>query len=299
MVLNFLRGLLSSHEDVADRSSSDLPPIPGYDVLWRLAGGGHAEVFVVRKHGHKRKLALKLLRPHVHAHEWMRAHFLEEFHILRTLKHPHIARAYEWGQLPDGRGFFTLERYTGGTLKDWLWRRRLPEDTLSPCQAARIALTVTDAMAYAHRMGVVHRDLKLRNVAIAAGGALKVIDWGTAKVVHNWGLTPLTLWVGTHGRTPDDPTCLATPALDIFSIGAMLYEMLTDQVPSQMETLPNVEEQEPFAPRWSLRQIRSDVPLELDKIVLTCLQREPNDRFRGAEELAHALQGFLAKQARC
>ena len=98
---------------------------------------------------------------------------------------------------------------------------------------------------------------------------------------------------------PDDPTCLATPALDIFSIGAMLYEMLTDQVPSQQETLPDVDDQEPFEPRWSLRQLRMDVPPELDRIVLKCLQRDPNDRFQSADELAQALQEFLAKQARC
>jgi serine/threonine protein kinase len=287
-----------NHDKPRKKRRTDIhthPDVPGWEVLYWLGGGGNADVYAVRPEGGGATVALKVQRPDAHANPWLRVHFHQEFSILRTFNHPNIARAYHLDHLPYGRGYFTLEYCPGGTLKEWAWQRRQTEEDLSPEKAAEIGLIIARALDYAHCNGVIHRDLKLQNVAVASGGVLKIIDFGVAKTTDGWGLTPDCAHVGTRGRTPpNDPTSLATPALDVFSIGVLVYELLTGQVPSQHETIRGAEDPA-LRPGWSLRHLRTDVPLELDRIIQKCLQTDEKDRYPTARQLARALQAFLSR----
>jgi serine/threonine protein kinase len=292
------------------------PVVPGYEILGELGRGGMAVVYRARQLRPNRVVALKVLRTGLPADA--RRRFCAESEALARLQHPGIVQVFEAGE-HDGRPYFSLEFCGGGSLA-----RKLAGTPMEPRQAAALVEAVTRAVAAAHRAGIVHRDLKPANILLhTAGDPLpvdssagtpsdkpargpvpsavpKVSDFGLAKLLTSG--TAESIWSGAVLGTPSyvAPEQLdgaAGPTVDVYALGAILYECLTGRPPFQaatvLETLELVRSCEPVPPR----QLRPGLSADLETICLKCLEKEPARRYVSALELAEDLQRFLNGQA--
>ncbi len=263
----------------------------GYEIEGELGRGGMGVVYLARQIELNRRVALKMLTGHYGPDELHR--FLEEAETAAGLTHTNIAHIYEIGE-HDGAPFFSMEYVEGGSLDDRL-RKELP----SPREAAQLLIQVARALHFAHQNGVVHRDMKPANVLLDPEGVPKVADFGIAKrLKEDSKLTRSGAVIGT-------PTYMAPeqakgnsrhvePAADIYSLGAILYEMLVGRPPflpedSEIAITVRVLTEDPVSPAWH----RPDVPRDLETICMKCLQKEPRDRYASAAAVAEDLRRFL------
>lgn len=270
-----------------------LPQIPGYQVESVLGRGGMGVVFRARHLKLGRWVALKMMLAGPYAGRDELGRFAREAEAIATLRHEHIVQVYDAGEL-DGCPYFTMEYVEGGTLAENLAAtpQRAP-------QAAALVAKLATAVLVAHRAGILHRDLKPGNVLLTTDGTPKITDFGLAR--HLNGEPSFTLTGARMGTpsymAPEQVTgkheALGT-AVDIYALGALLYEMLTGRPPfrgeSASETERQVLSQEPISP-WRLNP---QVPRDLDTICLKCLQKDPSRRYRSAADLAADLNRFLS-----
>jgi non-specific serine/threonine protein kinase/serine/threonine-protein kinase len=272
---------------------------------WRieslLGRGGSGEVYLARRDdgAFAQQVAIKLLRRE--AVEQVER-FLAEREILGRLEHPSIARLVDAGTLADGRPYAVMEHVAGQTLMDWC---RAREAGLA--QRLALFLQITDAVAFAHQNLVVHRDLKPGNILVTGDGRVKLLDFGIAKRLDAWSDGEMT-----HAPfTPDyaAPEQLsgrpATTATDVFALGIILFELLTDERPWRSERLPiarivqlivhdeaprpSESAHSPFVPA---RLLRGD----LDAVVLQCLRKQPGQRYATVEALQRDIERHLARE---
>jgi serine/threonine-protein kinase len=277
--------------------ATDLPSVPGYEVLDRLGGGGMGVVYRARQIGLRRPVALKMLRAEASADGELLARFRAESALLARLQHPNIVQVHEVGE-HQGRPFIALEYVEGGSLD-----RKLAGNPQPAEEAAQLMQAVARAVQYAHERGIVHRDLKPHNVLLAEDGSPKVTDFGLAKLLaEGAGLSSLRCQTRT-GAILGTPSYMAPeqtagsagevgPQADVYALGAILYELLTGRPPHQgataLETLEQVRTQEPVPPS----RLQPRVPRDLDTITLKCLRKEPHRRYPSAQALADDLQRF-------
>jgi hypothetical protein len=284
-------------------AGADWPTIGGYEVLGVLGSGGMGRVYKARQTSLQRLVALKVILAGEQAGADEVARFRAEARAIARLQHPNIIQIYEVGE-QDGHPFFSLELVEGGSLAQHLRGTPLP-----PHQAAALVETLARAVHAAHQQGVIHRDLKPANVLLAppafvAGGrggmdgwVPKITDFGLAKKLDDaGGLTLSGAIVGTPrymapeqawGRSRD-----VGPAVDIYALGAILYELLTGRAPFQgtaMELLDQVRHTPPTPPR----RVEPEVPASLETVCLKCLEKEPAKRYSSASALAADLRRFL------
>ncbi|MCG6923882.1 MAG: serine/threonine protein kinase [Acidobacteria bacterium] len=208
------------------------------------------------------------------------------------VRHPSVVRILDWGESPTGM-FLVTELVDGEDLKTVIRRRRVG-DPFAPAEAAALGATLADALAAAHAQGIVHRDVKPGNVMVARDGAVKLLDFGLARGV-GIDLTTLTrtgMIVGTPGyMSPEQFDGRGVDELsDIYSLGVVLYEILTGRLPFRAPTPIAVALAHKTEPPRSVRLIRGAVPVWIDRIVLQCLEKDPARRFASASELASALR---------
>jgi tetratricopeptide (TPR) repeat protein/tRNA A-37 threonylcarbamoyl transferase component Bud32 len=286
-------------ESASSSSGGKSVAIAGYEILAELGRGGMGVVYKARQVSLNRLVALKMILSGMHASDRDMSRFLIEAKAVAAMQHPNIVRIYEISQ-HDGRPYFTLEYLDGGTLSG-----RLHEGPLPAQEAARIMQQLAEGMAYAHEKGIIHRDIKPANVLFAADGTPKIADFGLAKNVsgdtdpnNESGLTATGAAMGTPSYMPPeqargDKTQIG-PLADVYSLGATLYAMLTGRPPFQgasvVDTLAMVTSQEAVRP--SLLAPR--LPKDLETICLKCLQKEPANRYRSAQDLAADLGRYLA-----
>ena len=286
---------LAAPRPEATASRNALPEVPGYEILGELGRGGMAVVYQARQLQPNRIVALKMIRAIEHAGPAERIRFQIETEAVARLQHPHIVQLYEAGEVR-GQPFFSLEFCEGGTLAQQ-WTKERP----SPRDAAALIETLARAMHYAHLRGVVHRDLKPGNVLLSGPeqvakitdfGLAKRIDAGARDVSQSGAIMGTASYMAPEqaaGKVHD-----TGPAADVYGLGALLYECLTDQPPfyaeTALETLQQVLEREPLPP--SRRGVR--VPRDLETICLKCLNKAPARRYASAEDLASDLRLFLA-----
>jgi serine/threonine-protein kinase len=268
-----------------------LPRIPGYEVEAVLGHGGMGIVFRARHLRLNRLVALKMLLGGEYARPQDLARFQREVEAEAGLRHPHIVQVHDVGE-HDGRLYFTMEFIEGGSLADKL--RGAPQPAR---QAAALLATLAEAVQVAHQGGIVHRDLKPGNILLTADGTPKISDFGLARRVE--GETALTLSgvpVGTPSyMAPEQArgqTRVIGPAVDVYALGAILYELLTGRPPfhaeTAAETVLQVIHQEPASPS----QLNAKVPRDLETVCLKCLHKEPQRRYATAAALAEDLRRF-------
>jgi WD40 repeat protein/tRNA A-37 threonylcarbamoyl transferase component Bud32 len=269
------------------------PAIPGYEILGLLGRGGMGVIYEARQVGLKRRVALKMIRDQALATAQDLARFGTEAEAVARLQHPNIVHIYDIGEHA-GRPFFSLELLTGGSLD-----RKLAGAPLPAKCAAQLVESLARAVHYAHERGILHRDLKPANVLLTAEGMPKVADFGLAKLTAGGASeTQSGTVLGTpsyiapeqaRGQTRD-----LGPAVDVYSLGAILYETLTGRPPfraeSPLETLRQVQVEEPVA----VVRLQPKVPRDLNTICLKCLEKDPRKRYPSAEALADDLGRFLA-----
>jgi tetratricopeptide (TPR) repeat protein len=272
-------------------AGADLPWIPGYDVEALLGHGGMGIVYKARHLRLNRLVALKMLIAGAYAGPHERARFQREAEAVASLRHANIVQVYDVGD-HEGWPYFTMEFLEGGSLAQALAGTPQPA-----CQAATLLTILAEAVQVAHQAGIVHRDLKPANILLTAEGTPKIADFGLAR--HFDGESALTLSgarVGTPSyMAPEQAIGKAGtigPAADIYSLGALLYEMLTGRPPFRGETAAETERQvtaeEPAPPS----RLNAKVPRDLETICLKCLHKAPQRRYATAAALAEDLERF-------
>jgi eukaryotic-like serine/threonine-protein kinase len=269
------------------------PDLEGYEILASLGYGGMGVVYKARQRSLNRPVALKMVRAGELARPEQLDRFRFEAEAAARLRHPNIVQIYDVGER-DGLPFFALELLEGGSLEARLAGKPQPER-----QAAELATTLAGAVHAAHRAGIVHRDLKPSNVLFAGDGTPKITDFGLAKRLDDDdGHTRTGQVMGSPGfMAPEQArgrTREVGAAADIYSLGAILYQMLTGRPPfhgaSPMETMLQVIHDEPVPPS----RLRPKLSRDLETICLRCLAKEPGRRYPTAAALAEDLDRFLA-----
>jgi WD40 repeat protein len=266
--------------------------VPGYEILGELGRGGMGVVYKARQISLNRTVALKMILSAAHAGSNDLTRFRREAEVIGKLQHPNIVQIIDVGE-SEGKPYFSLEFIDGGSLADQLdgtpWRLR---------QAAQMISKLSEAAFFAHERGIVHRDLKPANILLAADGTPKITDFGLAKQINeSTGPTQSGSILGTPSyMAPEQAEGKARevgPAADIYALGTILYELLTGRPPfraeTPLDTLLQVAHLDPVPPR----RLQPKISRDLETIILMCLQKEPDKRYRTAHDLAVDLNRFL------
>ena len=260
-----------------------------YALERELGRGGMAIVYLARDLRHDRPVALKVLLPSL-AQSLGAERFLREIRTAARLQHPHILSVHDSGEA-DGQLWFTMPYVEGETLRQRLRR----EGQLSLPDALRIAREVADGLDFAHRHGVVHRDVKPENILLSDGHAL-VADFGISRALageeSGEALTETGVSVGTPAyMSPEQAAGQPVDArTDVYALGAVLYEMLAGEPPFTGPTPQAVIAKRFHTDAVPLRAVRPSVPEHVERAVARALARVSMDRFASAAELAHALE---------
>jgi serine/threonine-protein kinase len=268
-----------------------------YVVERELGRGGMAFVFLARDRRYERPVAIKVLDPEI-ATAVGAERFLREIRITAQLQHPHIVPLLDSGEA--GSLLYAVMPYIEGeSLRDRLMARsRLPTT-----EAVSIATEVADALDYAHRRGVIHRDVKPENILISNGHAV-VADFGVARAIGLAGgstLTGVGFPIGTAAYMSPEQATAASPVdgrSDIYSLGCMLYEMLAGRMAFSGPNLKSVLTQQLTTDPPLIHISRPEVPESVVAIVRRCLQKQPEERYQTAGEVAEALREALGELPR-
>ncbi len=297
-----LRRQFEVHQMLADGDAAPAPvvaaPAPAatdrvgpFVIVRELGRGGMGVVYEARHAALGRIVALKMVSARPNERQTLMARLNAEAQTVASLRHPNIVQLYEIGATDDGRTFLAFEFMEAGNLAARIAGR--PQD---PRYAARLMRQLAEGVATAHRAGVVHCDLTPGNILFASDGTPKIADFGLAR----WWRQDSTSHAGLElAGTPsymapeqiDHPREVG-PAADVYSLGAVLYEMLTGRPPllaaSPMETLAQVRSVDPVSPK----QLRPSLPRDLVTICLKCLEKDPRRRYASADDLAADLDRF-------
>jgi serine/threonine-protein kinase len=279
-------------EPGASPPGSEHATIGDYELLDEIARGGMGVVYRARHKGLKRLVALKMILSGQMATYQERQRFLREAELAANLDHPNIVPIYEVDE-HEGRPFFSMKLIEGESLS-----RRVGRIVGDPRAASRLIATLARAVHYAHGKGFLHCDLKPSNVLIDAQGRPYLTDFGLARragVDSSLSISGAILGTPSY-MAPEQATGSRAglgPATDVYGLGAILYELLTGRPPFRsptiMETVVQVLERDPAAPR----DLRPEVPRELESICLKCLEKSPRERYATAEALAKELESYL------
>jgi len=253
-----------------------------YQIIEELGRGGMGMLYKVIDKKIEEKVALKLLRPEIASDKKTIERFRNELKFARKISHRNVCRMYDLSE-EEGTQYITMEYISGEDLKSSIKRM----EQLTVGKAISIAKQICEGLAEAHRLGVIHRDLKPRNIMIDREGNARIMDFGISRSIGAKGITDAGVMIGTpeymsleqvEGKDIDHRT-------DIYSLGVILYEMLTGMVPFEGDTPLNIAMKLKSETPQEPRQLNAQIPEELNSVILKCMEKDREKRFQSAEEL--------------
>jgi serine/threonine protein kinase/tetratricopeptide (TPR) repeat protein len=257
-----------------------------YQVIEELGHGGMGRVYKVQDTDIKEKVALKLLRPEITLDKEAVERFSNELKLARKISHRNVCRMFDLGRA-EGTTFITMEFVPGEDLKSFIHRSK----QLNIGTSISIAKQVCEGLEEAHRLGVVHRDLKPGNLMIDKDGDAKIMDFGIARSLSGKGITGAGVLIGTpeymspeqvEGKDIDQRS-------DIYSLGVILYEMVTGRLPFVGDTPISIAHKQKYEAPEDPKKLNTQLPDDLARVILKCLAKDRNERFRSAAELGTEL----------
>ncbi len=257
-----------------------------YRVVRKLGGGGMADVYLCEDLTLGRRVALKVLLQRFLGDATFVERFRREAKAAAGLNQGNLVSIYDWGEL-DGTYYIVMEYVEGETLKDYIRR----QGRLSGTESVRIALQLLAALEYAHRNGIVHRDIKPQNVMLDREGTVKVMDFGIARAGDS-GMTEAGSILGTaQYLAPEQAKGQPVDArTDLYSVGVVLYEMLTGTVPFKGDTAVTVALKHVNEIAMEPAQVIPGLPYSLNQIVLKAMAKDPAQRYQSADQFARDLR---------
>jgi len=268
-----------------------------YEIREHIATGGMASVFKTWDHRVERIVAIKVLRSLDKNDLRAVERFRREARAAAKLAHPNAVTIYDFVE-EMGQYFLVMEYINGPTLKQLIGQRR----QLHPRETLEIAAQVCAVLQVAHAQGFIHRDIKPQNImlvansASAGGGVLvKLTDFGIVRVAEEAGLTNSGIVLGTADYLSPEQARgeKLTASSDLYSLGVVMFEMLTGRPPFVGPTAVSIAMQHASSNPPSLRQYNANVPPGVEKIVIRALEKEPEDRFHSAQEMQQALRSCM------
>jgi serine/threonine protein kinase/tetratricopeptide (TPR) repeat protein len=257
-----------------------------YQIIEEIGRGGMGRIYKVFDSEIDEKVALKLIKPEVAADKGNIERFRNEMKFARQVGHPNVSRMFDLGK-HEGTYFITMEYVPGEDLKSFI--RRIGQ--LPVGKAVSIARQVADGLNEAHRQGVIHRDLKPRNVIIDREGNARIMDFGIARSLKSKGVTEKGIMVGTPEYMSPEQTESrdVDQRSDIYSLGILLFEMLTGRLPFEGETPISVAIKQKTETPPRPEAFNPRIPEDLSRLILKCMEKDPANRFQSAEEVVSAL----------
>ncbi len=253
-----------------------------YRIERTLGRGGMAVVFLAYDEELQRRVAVKVLAEHLLSDSTFRARFLQESRLASRLAHPNVVRVYDAGDA-DGKPFIVMEYVSGDTLAD--------RGKIAPDAAVALALQACAGLQHAHDAGLIHRDVKPANLLVREDDVLKIADFGIARAVEQTRLTQHGTVLGTAAYLSPEQTAgeEVTAAADVYSLGAVVYELLTGRPPYTFSSLPELAEQQSAGLITPVCDLEPAVPPGVEAAVMHALARDPLFRPGSASELADEL----------
>jgi serine/threonine protein kinase len=264
-----------------------------YDLVELVGTGGMSSVYKAHDRLLERNVALKILHPHYGDDEEYVERFRREARAVAQMSHPNIVTVIDRGE-DEGRQFIVFEYVDGENLKEMVQR----SGPLPARRAVELGLEMAEALAFAHEHGLVHRDVKPQNVLLTPDGEAKMTDFGIARSLDvEQGVTQTGTVLGTSNYlSPEQASGKpVTPATDVYSLGVVMFELLTAEVPFPGENFVAVAMKHINDPPPDLRELRPDVPLRLVAAIERALEKDPANRFGSMDQFAWELKQCLAE----
>ena len=263
-----------------------------YRLVRPLGSGGMADVFLAHDSILDRDVALKVMSTRYASDDEFVERFKREAQSAAALSHPNIVSIFDRGASEDGTYYIAMEYLSGGTLKDRIMRR----GALPPRTAAAVTLQIAEALRCAHERGVIHRDIKPHNILITESGDVKVTDFGIARAASSSTMTRTGSILGTaHYISPEQAMGEHVgPASDLYSLGVVLYEMLTGELPYDADTPLGIAMKHVNGHLRQPKEVNPAVPAGINAITCRLLAKNPEDRYASDAELIEDLERVLA-----
>lgn len=264
-----------------------------YEIIKSIGEGGMANVYLANDTFLDRKVAVKVLRGDLANDEKFIRRFQREAYAASTLSHPNIVEMYDVGE-DNGTYYIVMEYIEGRTLKQLLKKR----GSLTAPEVVDIMLQLTDGISHAHDMYIIHRDLKPQNIMISDDGKIKITDFGIAMALNSTQLTQTNSVMGSvHYLPPEQASGKgSTTKSDIYSMGIMLYELLTGKLPFKGENAVEIALKHMKDDIPSVRKINSNIPQSLENIVLKSTAKNPKNRYDDVKEMYNDLKVCLNEE---
>lgn len=260
-----------------------------YQVIEELGKGGMGRVYKALDTEVNEKIAIKLIKPEIAKDKKTIERFRNELRLARKIRHKNVCQMFDLSK-EQGRYYITMEYIRGDDLKSLIKRM----GRFSPAQAINTSKQVCDGLAEAHKLGVIHRDLKPQNIMIDQNGSARIMDFGIARSLEGKGLTGMGVMIGTpeymspeqvEGKDTDQRS-------DIYSLGVILFEMVTGRTPFQGDTPFTVGIKHKSEKPPNPRELNTQVSEDLSQVILKCLEKEKDNRYQSAGELRNDLENI-------